>query len=176
MNAAGNICSIALLLCIALQDFRTRTISAWLLPAIAVALLLAMTESADWMSALCRNTFMNCALLIVQFAGLWLFVSARNRKWTNIINTQIGLGDVLLLLCLAPFFSPVNYFLLYTLSIVLALSVTLLLNAAGRKNNDHIPFAGFIAVPLGLLCGLRLAFPDVVHFCSDDWMYAVLHT
>lgn len=176
MNAAGNICSVALLLCIALQDFRTRTISAWLLPAIAVALLLAMAESAGWMNALYKNALMNFTLLLVQFGGLWLFISVRNRKWTNIINTQIGLGDVLLLVCLAPFFSPVNFFVLYTLSIVLALIVTLLINSIGRKKDDHIPFAGFMALPLIVLCVLRLVFPSVVHFSSDEWVYVVFNT
>lgn len=175
MNVAGNICSLLVLFCIALQDFRTRTISAWLLPAIACALLLAMTDSTEWVDALYKNTLMNFSLLLVQFGGLWLFISARNRKWTNIINTQIGLGDVLLLVCLAPFFSPVNFFVLYTLSIVLALIVTLLINSIGKKKDDHIPFAGFMALPLMVLCLLRLVFPSVVHFCSDDWVYVVFN-
>lgn len=174
MNLAGNICSVLVLLCIAVQDFRTRSISAWLLPAIVITLLLAMSGAAEWKLWLYRNSVINLALLFMQFGCLWLFVSARNKKWTNIINTQIGTGDVLLLACLAPFFSPVNFFVLYTFSIVFALTVTLLLNAGRARKSDDVPFAGFIAVPLIVLCALRTVFPADVSFCSDEWVYAVL--
>lgn len=174
MSLAGNICSVLLLLCVAVQDFRTRTISAWLLPAIVLALLLAMMDASGWTVALLRNAGMNAALLFIQLGCLWLFVSVRNKRWTNIINTQIGTGDVLLLLCLAPFFSPMNFFVLYTFSIVFALVVTLLLHAAGARKTDQVPFAGFMAVPLIVLCMLRIVFPSIISFCNDNWLQAVL--
>lgn len=173
MSSIGNVFSILILCCILLQDFRARSISAWLLPAMVCGFILSVLHETDWTAHLLRNGLTNVALLALQFVCLWLFVSAKKRSWTNIINTQIGIGDILLLICLAPFFSPVNFFVLYTFSIVLALIVSLLQKSMQQKNADQIPFAAYMAMPLIALCGLRLAFPSAISFCSDEWVYTV---
>jgi hypothetical protein len=176
MNAIGNIAAILLLACLSLQDFRERSISAWLLPAMLVCLLLPPCSSEEIGFLLYPNFVLNFFLLLLQFTCLWLLISARNRKWTNIINTQIGTGDMLMLVCLTPFFSPLNYFLLFTLAIVLTLIITLLMGAMRRLSSDQIPFAGLLALPLIVLCTARLFYPGKINFSSDEWITTLILT
>lgn len=170
MNAAGNIVTIALLACLAVQDFRSRSISAWLLPAIMIGMLLPPCSTQEVQLLVYPNFLVNFSLLLFQFVCLWLFVSVRSRKWTNIINTQVGTGDILLLVCLTPFFSPLNFFVLFTFAIIFALVSALLMRALSKARSEHIPFAGLFAIPLILLCALRIVFPQHILFSSDEWL------
>jgi hypothetical protein len=175
MNLIGNITAIAVLMCMMIQDFRSRSISAYLLPAIIVCMLIPPFSTAEYNNLLFPNFTCNIILLTVQFILLWLFVSLKNKQWTQIINTQIGLGDILLLVCLTPFFSPLNFFVLFVLAIVFSLIVTLLVRSVRGAKSDFIPFAGLLAVPLIILCALRIFFPVYVSFSSDDWLQLVLN-
>jgi hypothetical protein len=170
MNAFGNIAAILVLICMIIQDFRSRTISAWLLPAIVVCLIIPPLATQEFRNLIFPNFIYNVILLSAQFVLLWIIISFRNRKWINIINTQIGIGDVLLLLCLTPFFSPLNYFVLFTVAIVFSLIVAILMKATSNKATEYIPFAGLFSVPLILLCVLRLLFPAQISFSSDAWL------
>ena len=174
MNIAGNILSILLLAGIAIQDFRSRSISVWLLQAIVVTMLMAAIGRAEISVLLYPDFTINVALLTFQLVVLWLFVSFRRKAWTNIINSHIGAGDILLLVCLTPFFSPVNYFVLFTTSSILALLMVLLMRVLKQKTEEYIPFAGVLGLPLMVLCALRLILPDVVVFTNSDWFYNFL--
>jgi hypothetical protein len=169
MNVIGNIAAISVLICMAVQDFRSRTISVWLLPAIVFCLVISQFDAIRVKAHVVNGVF-NTGLLLVQFIVLWLVVSLRNRKWTNIINTQIGTGDIVLLVCLTPFFSPLNYFVLFSFVILFSLAVILICRAMNRLKSDYIPFAGLYAIPLIILCALRLFFPEQISFSSDEWL------
>ncbi len=170
MNTFGNIAAIMVLICMIIQDFRSRTISAWLLPAIVVCLVIPPLATQEFRNLVFPNLIYNVSLLTVQFILLWIIISFRNRKWINIINTQIGIGDVLLLFSLTPFFSPLNYFLLFTVAIVFALIVAILMKTMRSRTTEYIPFAGLFSVPLIVLCALRLIFPAQISFSSDAWL------
>ncbi|HTF05153.1 MAG TPA: hypothetical protein VK826_14090, partial [Bacteroidia bacterium] len=99
MELAGNIVSMFLIGLMSWQDFKTRSITAWLLPAIGVCFLIGEISCVSG-DVLLSNSMINCSLLAVQFFLLWMWISARHKKWINIVDTQIGLGDILLLVCL----------------------------------------------------------------------------
>ena len=170
MEAIGNIGSLLLLGWMSLQDFRTRSIQVWLLPAIILCMLLAVWPAQETGRALLSNFMVNAALLGIQFFLLWCVVSLRNRRWIKLVNTQIGLGDILLLVVLAPFFSPLNFFVFYVFGLVFALCVTLLVRSVHPQRWREIPLAGLLGLPLMVLCTLRLFYPDVISFTSDEWL------
>ena len=169
MYVTGNILTILLLAVMSLQDFRSRSISAWLLPAITFALLVASVGANEW-QLLFSNFIVNVLLLSLQFVALWLVISIRRKSWTNIINTYIGTGDILLLVCLTPFFSILNYSILFVASILIALFGAVIQRSFSRNANEYIPFAGILSIPLIALCVLRLVWPNVVVFSSDEWI------
>lgn len=167
MEIAGNIFSMVFIATMTWQDFKTRTIAAWLLPAIGICFLVGEASVLSQHDLL-RNSIVNFTLLIVQFTTLWLWMSARKRKWINIIDTQIGLGDILLLVCLAPAFSPFNFFLFYTSGAILAIAVHLVMVMIRKNHPERIPLAGILGLPLVAMCMLRLYNPGLITISSDE--------
>lgn len=169
MEIAGNIFSMVFIATMTWQDFKTRTIAAWLLPAIGICFLIG-EASALSQNVLLSNSAINYTLLFIQFTTLWLWMSARKRKWINIIDTQIGLGDIVLLVCLAPAFSPFNFFLFYTLGAILAIAVHLILVTIRENHPQRIPLAGILGLPLIVLCLFRLFYPGLTTITNDLWI------
>lgn len=172
MELAGNIVSMFLIGLMSWQDFKTRSITAWLLPAIGICFLTGEISRVSG-DVLFSNSAINCSLLAIQFFLLWIWISARNRKWINIVDTQIGLGDILLLVCLTPAFSPVNFFLFYTCGAMFALAVTLVYRRFSVARDVRIPLAGLLGVPLVLVCALRAFDPTLVLLTNDEWIFSI---
>jgi hypothetical protein len=173
MELAGNIVSVFLISLMSWQDFKTRSITAWLLPAIGICFL-AGEISVLSTDVLFRNAMVNWTLLVLQFFLLWIWISARNGKWISIVDTQIGLGDILLLVCLAPAFSPVNFFLFYTCGAIFALAVALVYRKISVAHDSRIPLAGLLGLPLVLVCALRAFDPTLVLLTNDQWIINIL--
>ena len=173
MEYAGNFLSMLFIGWMSVQDFRTRTITAWLLPTIGICLLVG-EMSAISTSRLLENALVNYALLAMQFFLLWLWISLRNRRWINVLNTQIGLGDIFLLICIAPAFSPFNFFLFYTLGALAAIVIHLTMTMIDEKTQDRIPLAGILGIPLILMCVVRIIAPQNFVIASDVWAINML--
>ncbi len=60
----------------------------------------------------------------------------------NLTRRHLGIGDVLFLLCLAFFFSPVNFFLFYLMSLLLICMGTGAYLLLCKPANFSIPLAG----------------------------------
>ena len=105
MEQTGNIIGMSALGFLAWQDFRSRSISWWLLPIVVAGLLLG--GASRWnLAELGKDFLLNATFLLVQFAFVWLWVCLRQRKFVRLIDRQIGLGDVLFLVAVALSFSP----------------------------------------------------------------------
>lgn len=170
MERIGDITGIFSLLMLAVQDFRSRRIAWWLLPLFVTGIILVFSAHGNG-----RDFFyffsLNLFFLVLQFIFLsgWYFV--KNKKFTRIIDSKLGLGDVLFLVCIATMFSPGNFLLVYTSGMLFSLCTSLLIKF-GRRNIDfEIPLAGLLAIPLIALCIWRLADPSL-DFYNDDWLLA----
>ena len=90
------------------------------------------------------NAGINLAVLAVQIAGVIIYFSIKHKKFTNIINQQLGSGDLLFYVTVAFSFSPVNFILFSLGAYVMILAVFLVLKIflGFRKS---IPLAGCLA-------------------------------
>jgi hypothetical protein len=150
------------------QDFRSRRIAWWLLPILAgVFLFFALRKNSAEETS--REFFLNLVFLVLQFLLVRIWFSIKNKKLSRIIDTQIGLGDVLFMICIALAFSPGNFLVFYTSGMILTLIVSIIVSAFRSQTRIEIPLAGTLALPLISLCFWRM-FDPAQNFYSDDWL------
>lgn len=139
--------TIILLLFLAYQDFRYRAISWWLIPVLVLAFgyLEISTIGRDQFLA---NIALNLGFIVFQMAVLTMYFSMRNRKFTNIINTYLGIGDVLFFVLLAAAFSFVNYIFFLVTSFILVTIGFMIFKSVKRNTNPEIPLAGAMSLIL----------------------------
>lgn len=127
---------VLVLLVMGIQDFRFRAISWYLFPTLAVMLLLT-NPSFSWYSSFVNVGFIACVFIL-----LTGWFSLRNGTLVNLTRQHLGIGDILFLLSLAFFFSPVNFFLFYLISLLLIAIGTGLYLVLYRPKDFSIPLAG----------------------------------
>jgi hypothetical protein len=167
MEFTASITTMLFLAAMVWQDFKTRFISAWLLPCIGILLVVTQIFHTPPV-ALLKNGIANCALLILQYIFLLLWISFKNRKWTNIIHSHIGLGDVVLLIILAPVFAPIYFCLLLTAGTLITLVCHSVARLFHQTTNTKIPFAGYIGLIVLLLCFINLLSDNPIVFSDSD--------
>lgn len=168
MERLVDIIGIVALAILAWQDFRTRKIAWWLLPIIAGVLCFFALQKNSVVET--GKVFsLNLVFLLLQFLLVWIWFSLKQKKWTTIIDQQIGLGDVLFMICLALAFSPANFLIFYTVGMILTLAVALLARTVRIAVKSEIPLAGALALPLIGLCCWRMIDPHR-NFYSDEWV------
>ena len=150
MQLIINIMIVVVLTGIAVQDFRLRAIHWLWIPALAA---LFVVQNADHLptSALLFNLGFNLAFLLLQAIVLTIWFSMRERKFTNIIDRYIGLGDILFFVALAFAFEPVSFVLVFTVTLLFSLigyGGFLLLRP---HSNQQIPLAGLMAIPIAVI-------------------------
>jgi hypothetical protein len=137
-----------ILIFIAYYDFKYRALPVYLL-VIAIVFGILVSISRNGMSFVLYNTGVNALLISIQLSLTTLYFSARNRKFTNIFSSHLGMGDVIFFLVIILSFSPLNFILF----IIISGFITILFYA-GRKNGVLIPLAGSQAV---MLCTIYLS-------------------
>lgn len=169
MQITLSITSMILLAAIAWQDFRTRFISAWLLFALSILLIASEFFYTDTYSIL-RNVLINCILLGLQFLMLSGWISFRNRKWTGIINSHIGSGDIVLLLVLTPVFSPMNFCLFLTVGTLFTLIAHSIIRIVNPKVDAKFPFAGYLGLSVLIFSMLNIIGVNPVRLSDNNWL------
>lgn len=172
MERIADIIGITALGILSWQDFRSRRIAWWLLPVLAGVLLIASLQKNS-ASESGREFSFNIVFLCIQFLFLWIWFSVKQKKITKIIDTQIGLGDVLFMICIALAFSPANFLVFYTLGMIFTLLVTILVRLFRSEIKSEIPLAGALAIPLIVLCLWRIVDPSK-NFYNDEWLMQLL--
>jgi hypothetical protein len=154
---------ISVLLVVVFQDFRHREISWSLIPLIFAGFTfkgLLLISGKELLSYFIFNVF----FILLQFTCLMLFYSLKNKKLYNIINTHIGLGDILLFVSLTVAFSRVNFILFYLSSMLITAIFFLIRN--GYRQSKDIPLAGCVALTLIVL--ISAGFFSEINFYSDN--------
>jgi hypothetical protein len=166
LDALGIICCAV----IVYQDFRERKVSAWLLIVLSVALFLQTSLSSSVGTAL-ENTLVNTLFVLFLLVTLTAYFSLRARRFVNIVDTYLGLGDILLLLGISSCFPLFNFVLYFTLSLLLTLGGILILKLLRISSKAEIPLAGALAITLGTL----LAVSDLIDFSLNrNWIEGIL--
>lgn len=140
-------CFILLMFTTTVQDFKNRSISAFLPVLILISSFLyaySLFELAD----VAISTTINLVLLSFQFTILYLYVRIF-KKAENLTNSYLGWGDILFLLALSPLFGPLN-FILFNLAVFVSIAIGYYMYTILNPNADkHIPLAGLVAIVAG---------------------------
>lgn len=151
------------------QDMRYRAVYWMCFPVLAISMLLFKQHKAGWITTLTETSF-GLLFFGLQLGVLWLYLSFKNRSFVNITSNYLGLGDILFLLSIAFYLSPVNYVLFYIGSLIIVLVYTLTQRILLEKINPEIPLAGLQALLLSVIIILSLAVPNLKPY-TDSWIY-----
>jgi Flp pilus assembly protein protease CpaA len=196
MQTATTFLAVGCLVVIAYQDFMSRSVSWIFFPLLALAgMLHTFGGLHSWRQSL-FYAGCNIAFLAIQLVVLMGYFFIRGRMmggagiredegirevWEvrgirgirgirDVIDHQIGLGDILFLVAACFFFSPVNFISFYVYSLLLSLAIALLWMLVQRRAGWSIPLAGLQAVFLLLFFGVGA----LLHYSplSDHWLLA----
>ncbi|MFL5763629.1 MAG: hypothetical protein ACJ77K_06775 [Bacteroidia bacterium] len=144
MEIVTNISIILLLVVVIVQDLYYRRISAWLIPALFVGFLFrGMTVVGA--SAFFSDALFNLGFVAVQLGLMWLYFILKNRRWINIVDTFIGLGDLLFFIVLCTAFSPVNFIFFFISALICSLFSAFLYDRFVKRMQREVPLAGIMA-------------------------------
>ncbi len=145
-----SIITVALLSVLLYQDFKYRAISWYLIPLLFVALGYSVYAKTG-AGPLTKIFFTNLGFLILQGVLLTVYFSIKEKRAFNVINTKLGIGDILFFIVLCIAFSPGNFIIFYLVGLIVTLAATLFYHLISQKQIGEIPLAGCIAL-LMMLC------------------------
>lgn len=168
MNTLFTISEIALLLILAYQDFKDRSISSI---ALLVLFVLFSIQSILTNSLTQAGIYFGINLFIpfIQLAGLTLYAAIKNKRFVNIIDTQIGLGDILFFVLLCTVFSPANFFPFYIGSLLVAVILFFILKKLKLSDTNEVPLAGVMSVMLIIVIAVKTMTP-AIDLYNDYWV------
>ncbi len=150
------------LLFISFQDFRYRGLSWWIFPFVTLLTILYSIRFVLF-KVLLVNSLVNMVVVAFLLIMVFVYFSLKNKKLTNILNTYIGIGDVLFLLVTTTLFSPVTFLIYINAGFLLSLILFLLGKVSGIQKKTTIPLAGSLAlfIAFGLLTQLILGMTTI---------------
>jgi hypothetical protein len=156
-----NIILLMILALIALQDITTREVSGYLF-FIAFIVIIARAMYLESFLDILKYSGFNILLVMVQLALLNLYYALKHRRFTNIFNKFLGLGDVFLLICLCTSFSPLIYCFFLVASFLIMIIIYLLITLIKRtRMTTTIPLAGGLAFTYMILLVLELFYKGI---------------
>jgi hypothetical protein len=160
------------LLLIAYQDFKQREISWYSIPALIGSFLYTSTLIKPF-NDIWIGLLFNVGFILLQLLLLTGYLSVKNKKLVNIVNSYLGIGDILFFTVLAVAFSPVNFIVFYIVSCLLTI-VGYGIYSTLRKKRKDIPLAGAMACIVLLLMGLNFLIPNW-NFQNDEFLANILN-
>lgn len=170
MLIIANIFILLSLVVIVFQDFKQRQISWFLIP---LAFAGFICKAVIYENNMMHDFLFNAAFVVLQLVCLTLYFSLKNRKFLNILDTYLGLGDILFLIVVCAVFSPVNFILFYLCSMIMTLVGVLLYNFFSGKPTKDIPLAGSMAAMLFVLVIMTIVFPGI-NFYNDTLLISIM--
>ncbi len=140
-----NSCLLLLLVTVVLQDFKHRLIS-WPLIPLLLLCFLANGLIKTPMAELLQYTLFNSGFILLQLLVLTFYISIKNKKFVNIVDSYMGLGDILFFAVITTAFSPVNFILFYLAGLVFTLISHRIYIAINKGGSKEIPLAGTMSL------------------------------
>jgi hypothetical protein len=166
----ANILILLSLTVIAFQDFKQRQISWFLIP---LALTGFVCKAVFYQNNVVHDFLFNASFILLQLICLTIYFSVKNKRFLNILDTYLGLGDILFLVVVCTVFSPVNFILFYLCSMILTLIGVLLYNSFATKRTADVPLAGSMAAILLVLVIVTIVFPGI-NFHNDTLFLTIM--
>lgn len=145
-----NIATILVLLITAIQDFKAREIHWSVFPILATLFIVEGVLSSSLADYL-EGALFNLVFLAIQGAVLIIYFLLKKNSPMTMINSSIGLGDILFLLVLVLAFSHINFILFYIIGLLLTLITWLIIRPWLSERKDSVPLTGFLSVLLAVV-------------------------
>ncbi len=172
MSALFILAEIVLLLILARQDFKDRSISSMVLLTLFI-LFAIQSIQANSLAQAGVYFFTNLFIPVIQLVGLSIYAAIINKRFVNIIDTQIGLGDLLFFVLLCTVFSPINFFPFYIGSLLIALILFFLLKKINLIKTNEVPLAGIMSALLIVVLIVKSIKPSIDLY-DDYWVLKYL--
>lgn len=133
---------VAVLLLMFYEDLKFRCIRIVLFPVLAASLIYLRTRDSSFVD-LCDDAVINVIYIFTLMSTSFAYLFIKYRK--NRFAEFLGVGDVLLLFCLATWFEPVSFIFFNMISFFLSLVFHVVLRKCARNYavNETVPLAGY---------------------------------
>ena len=132
--------TIIISIAIAYQDFKAREISLILIVGYGTLSALRYIQENN-LSLFLNNLFFTAGYLLFLLLFITIYFYLRRGKWINIIDAQIGVGDILLFICIGCCLEPLELLIFFTNCFIFSL-ICYGLFFRGKS----VPLAGLSAV------------------------------
>lgn len=159
------ISSIGILMILVVQDFKSRAISWFIIPLLFVVYTVKAILTIE-VTELLIYFGINILMVFTNLLGVGVMVSLKEKKITNILNTYLGLGDILFFIVIAVVFSPLNFFIFFMGSVLVSSIVYGLMMLTNKKQQLPFPLAGAMSLLL-VIASLLEYFNSSIQFYQD---------
>jgi hypothetical protein len=167
------ISTITLLLIVFYQDVKYRGVTWFLFPLLAISLFLLANRFKD-LALIFEHTLVNLSILFVQLVLVFTNLIIKHKRFIKNLEDYFGLGDLLYLLVICVYLSPINFFFYYIISLILCLMITYLFVAIKKDNRwIKIPLAGLQSLLLAILIIIDLSVENVSLIYDDHLIYYI---
>jgi len=129
-----------------IQDIKGRSVLWVLFPLLAMALLWSHASRAGNWSGLGQAVLINAGFIVLQLVLVSVYFSVRQKKFVNLTDRLLGMGDILFLLSIVFYLSVLNFLFFYVISLVISLVVWIIWQMIAERKTKHIPLAGLQAM------------------------------
>lgn len=143
---------------LAFQDIKYRAISWWLIPVILLLLGFRLLEQNVFIEDIVFNMSINLLLIMIQLLLVTIYFSLKERRFVNIIDKYLGLGDILFFLSCSVAFKYDMYIMFLLFSFLTAIVVAFFYMKLFKKKTILIPLAGIMSINLILLISIDFLF------------------
>ena len=133
-----------ILVILAFQDIFSRHINGWYLIPLFV-LLIIDTYFSELNNSFLLNILSNIFFLCIQLFLVSLFFLIKEKRF-NIINSKIGIGDIILFLVISVRFSFKSYTIFYIFTLILSIFLSLVLDKLSSKHLKSVPLVSYISI------------------------------
>ncbi len=93
----------------------------------------------------------NTVIYLIQLFLLFIYISIKEKRITNITKNHFGWGDILFSICIASLFSTYDYILFHLFSTFFSITIWYVLFKLKIYKSNRIPYAGLQALYILLI-------------------------
>ena len=168
-----NIFILASLLMIGIEDLKHRAVH-WYWFALLFSGITVKALMQEQSLVVMSNGLTNLGFIFLQLVMLTIFFTLKEKQLVKIINTRLGLGDIIFFAAICSMFSPYNFILFFILSLLVSMLIFILSSLIQLQKDKAIPLAGLMSFCLmvlligGFIYGEANWHNDEIIF---EWMY-----
>ncbi|KDN55717.1 hypothetical protein FEM21_13190 [Flavobacterium seoulense] len=142
------------------QDYKDRKVYWFLYPVVGILVFILQAQILPLNIALI-NSGVN--LLLVLFLLIFSYLYARLKLKKSLLQSVLGLGDILFFIAIAFSFSIVSFWVLFVFSLIFSLILHLVLKY--KQIEKTVPLAGYMSLFFAAVYSLSF-------FCNFHFLYA----